>query len=159
VPSENKPVTDSAPESTLGFNVPFIVMIEWKNKEDKVHLYMRPKGSSNWCFYQTKRQRSSFGTWDRSLRKITASPFESIIQKEGIVPGVYDVYAQPDKTKEGKVDVGGFIAMKAADKPVKRINIPSRTINNSKAPFSGGEAETYLGTVTVTSDDFSFQAK
>ncbi len=151
-----KNTTDSAPASVIGLNFPFIVAIEWADKKDKVHLYMKQKGTGSWCFYQTKRQRSSFGTWDKSLRKISPFPFEAIIQKEQIVPGEYEIYAQPYDTKAGKVEVSGYIAMKAGDRPVKRKNFEPKLISLGKSPTSGNLADTYLGTVTVTSDNFEW---
>jgi hypothetical protein len=148
--------TDQAPEAVIGINFPFIVAIEWGDKNDKVHLYMKQKGSSSWCFYQTKRQRSSFGVWDKSLKKISPFPYEAIIQKEGIVPGEYEVYAQPYIAKSGKVEIKGYIAMKAGDNPIKRKNLIPKEIPISKSPTSGKTSDTFLGTVSVSSDNFQW---
>ncbi|MBL0081909.1 MAG: hypothetical protein IPP37_05530 [Saprospiraceae bacterium] len=56
-----KNTTDSAPESVIGINFPFIVAIEWSDKKEKVHLYMKQKGSNSWCFYQTKDSAHHLG--------------------------------------------------------------------------------------------------
>ena len=153
-----KNATDNAPEAVIGINFPFIVAIEWSDKKEKVHLYMKQKGSSSWCFYHTKRQRSSFGTWDKSLRKISPFPFEAIIQKDQIVPGEYEVYAQPYQSASGKVEVRGYMAMKAGDKPVKRKNFEPKQISVGKSPTSGNTGDTYLGTVIVSSDNFEWKS-
>jgi len=148
--------SDSAPEAIIGINFPFIVAIEWDDKKDKVHLYMRKKGTSNWCFYQTKRQRSTFGTWDKSLKKISPFPFEAIIQKDEIIPGEYEVFAQPYEASSGQVEVKGYIAMKAGQDPVKRKNFKPKVISVGKSPTSGNITDNFLGTVVVTTDNFNW---
>ncbi len=143
-------------DAVFGIDPPLTIMINWEDKADKVHLYMREAGSSNWVFYQTKRRRASFGTWDNSLRKLTGKPFEAIVQRDNLVPGTYEIYAQPATAKSGSVDVSGFIAMKVGEKPIKKYNISTRKINVSKPPYTSSGGDTKLGTLTVTSDDISW---
>ena len=152
-------VRDETPgigDAIFGIDPPLTIMINWEDKSDKVHLYMRQSGTSNWVFYQTKRRRASFGTWDNSLRKLTSKPFEAIVQKDQLVPGTYEIYAQPQTAKAGSVDVTGFIAMKLPDKPIKKYNLSAKKINISKPPYTGSSTETLLGSLTVTADDITW---
>lgn len=152
-------VRDETPgigDAIFGIDPPLTIMINWNDKADKVHLYMRQSGTSNWVFYQTKRRRASFGTWDNSLKKLTSKPFEAIVQKDQLVPGTYEIYAQPATAKTGSVDVSGFIAMKLQDKPIKKYNLTSKKINIAKPPYTGSSGETLLGNLTVTADDITW---
>lgn len=141
-------------DAVFGIDPPLTIMINWDDKDDKVHLYMREAGTKSWVFYQTKRRRASFGTWDNSLKKLTSKPYEAILQKDELVPGTFELYAQPAKSQAGKVEVSGFIAMKLPDKPLKRFNITPKEIAISKPPYSSSaNADILLGTLTVTDDD------
>ena len=120
---------------------------------------MRQAGTNNWVFYQTKRRRAAFGTWDNSLRKLTQKPFEAIVQRDALVPGNYEIYAQPDRAEKGSVDVSGFIAMKVGDKPIKKYNITPKNFAVSKPPYSHSGGETLLGVLTVTADDIIWEPK
>lgn len=158
-PEPASPVRDETPgvgDAIFGIDPPLTVMINWENPKDKVHLYMRQAGGSNWVFYQTKRRRAAFGTWDNTLKKLTSKPYEAIVQRDGLVPGEYEIYAQPFKTENGKAEVSGFIAMKIADKPVKRFNLSPRVINDAKPPYTSGSNETLLGRLSVTAEDISW---
>lgn len=154
------PVQDETPgigDAIFGIDPPLTIMINWPNKDDKVRLYMRESGTNVWCFYQTKRRRTNFGLWDNSMRKLSSMPFEAIVQKDGLVPGVYEIHAQPATLKEETVEVSGFIAMKIPDKPVKRYNISPREMKLAKPPYtSGSSQETLLGVLTVSADDISW---
>lgn len=152
-------VRDETPgigDAIFGIDPPLTIMINWEDKADKVHLYMKQSGTSNWVFYQTKRRRASFGTWDNSLRKLTSKPFEAIVQKDQLVPGTYELYAQPATAKAGSVEVSGFIAMKLPDKPIKKYNLSPKKISLSKPPYTGSPGETLLGTLTVSADDITW---
>jgi hypothetical protein len=160
------PIQGAQPDATpgkgdaiFGIDPPLTIMINWENKDDKVHLYMREAGTNGWVFYQTKRRRASFGTWDNSIKKLTNKPFEAIIQKDELVPGTYEIYAQPAKAASGEVEVFGFIAMKIGEKPIKKFNLPATKIAVSKAPYSGDANQTMLGTLTVTADDIIWNPK
>lgn len=154
------PIVDETPgvgDAIFGIDPPLTIMINWPSKDDKVRLYMRESGTNIWCFYQTKRRKTNFGLWDNSMRKLTSMPFEAIVQKDGLVPGVYEIHAQPATLKNEVVEVSGFIAMKIPDKPIKRYNISPREMKLAKAPYtSGGSQETLLGVLTVTTDDISW---
>ena len=153
-PSATPDATPGKGDAIFGIDPPLTIMINWDDKDDKVHLYMRQASTSNWVFYQTKRRRASFGTWDNSLKKLTAKPYEAIVQRDELVPGTYELYAQPAKAKSGSVDVSGFIAMKVGDKPIKKFNIESKSIGVSKPPYSSGSgSDIKLGTLTVSEDD------
>ncbi|MCO6460552.1 MAG: hypothetical protein J5I59_04055 [Saprospiraceae bacterium] len=161
-----QPITAAKPDATpgkgdavFGIDPPLTIMINWDDRKDRVHLYMREAGTNNWVFYQTKRRRAAFGTWDNSLKKLTSKPFEAIIQKEALVPGKYEIYAQPDKAEKGSVDVSGFIAMKLVDKPIKKYNIKTQNISVSKPPYSHNSGDTMLGVLTITSDDIIWEPK
>ena len=152
-------VRDETPgtgDAIFGIDPPLTIMINWNDKADKVHLYMRQSGTSNWVFYQTKRRRASFGIWDNSLKKLTSKPFEAIVQKENLVPGTYEIYAQPATAKAGSVDVSGFIAMKLPDRPIKKYNLSPKKINIAKPPYTGSSTETLLGSLTVSADDITW---
>lgn len=152
-------VRDETPgigDAIFGIDPPLTIMINWEDKADKVHLYMKQSGTANWVFYQTKRRRASFGIWDNSLRKLTSKPFEAIVQRDALVPGTYEIYAQPATAKTGSVDVSGFIAMKLPDKPIKKYNLSPKKISVSKPPYTGSPGETLLGTLTVSADDITW---
>jgi peptidoglycan hydrolase CwlO-like protein len=154
--------SDAAPDAVVNISFPLAVVVEWNNPKDKVRLYMRQKGTSYWCFYQTKRQRAPFGRWNKDIQKLSNKTAEAITQDEALVPGEYEIYAQPTKSNaaDGTVDVSGYIAFTHPEtKKVRRVNITPRKMNVSKAPYSGDEANTYLGTLTVTNDDFVWKAK
>lgn len=153
------PVRDETPgigDAVFGIDPPLTIMINWEDKADKVHLYMRQSGTNNWVFYQTKRRRASFGTWDNSLKKLSSKPFEAIIQRDALIPGTYEIYAQPATAKAGSVDVSGFIAMKIPDKPIKKYNLSPKKVNIAKPPYSSNSAETLLGSLTVSADDITW---
>ena len=156
-PGATPDATPGKGDAIFGIDPPLTIMINWEDKDDKVHLYMREAGTNSWVFYQTKRRRASFGTWDNSLKKLTAKPYEAIVQKDELVPGTYEIFAQPAKAKSGAVEVSGFIAMKVGDKPIKKYNIAAKSIGISKPPYTGGSgADIKLGTLTVTSDDIAW---
>ena len=165
-PTNQPPPTAAKPDATpgkgdaiFGIDPPLTIMINWEDKNDRVHLYMRQAGTNNWVFYQTKRRRAAFGTWDNSLRKLTQKPFEAIVQRDALVPGNYEIYAQPDRAEKGSVDVSGFIAMKVGDKPIKKYNITPKNFAVSKPPYSHSGGETLLGVLTVTADDIIWEPK
>jgi hypothetical protein len=154
--------SDQAPEAVVNISFPLAVVVEWSNPKDKVRLYMRQKGTNSWCFYQTKRQRAPFGRWNKDIQKLSNKTAEAITQDNQLVPGEYEIYAQPTKSSapDGTVDVGGYIAFTHPEtKKVKRLNLTSKKMNISKAPYSGDEANTHLGTLTVTSSDFIWNSK
>lgn len=150
--------TPGVGDAIFGIDPPLTIYVQWDNKDDNVHLYMHDKNSGGWCFYQTKRRLTPFGTWSRALRKLTSKPHEVILQEKGLVPGTYDIYVRADDAKEGSVEVSGFIAMKLPDKPPKKFTLSKFKAVNSDAPYSGG-TQSFIGTLTVTPDDIIWQPK
>jgi hypothetical protein len=150
--------TPGVGDAIFGIDPPLTIFVEWDNKDDDVHLYMHDKATGGWCFYQTKRRLTPFGTWSKALRKLTSKPHEVIIQEKGLVPGTYDLYVRADDAKAGSVDVKGFIAMKLPDKPPKKFTLSKFNAVNSEAPYSGG-TQSFIGTLTVTADDIIWQPK
>jgi len=158
-----KPIqTDQAPDAVVNISFPLAVVLEWPNPKDKVRLYMRQKGTNSWCFYQTKRQRAPFGRWNKDIQKLSNKTAEAITQDNELVPGEYEIYAQPTKSSstDGMVEVTGYIALTHPEtKKVRRLNLESKKMGIAKAPYSGDEANTHLGTLTITTDDFIWKAK
>lgn len=143
-------------DAAMGKEPPLIILINWDDKDDKVHLYMRSAGTSNWVFYQNNHRKAGFGTWDDNLANYEDLPYEAIVQNDNLVPGTYEIYAQTASAKTGSVEVSGFISMKINDGPVKRFNILSRKINVAKPPFEDNSGSTKLGTLTVSGDDIGW---
>ncbi|MBK9254531.1 MAG: hypothetical protein IPM42_03480 [Saprospiraceae bacterium] len=155
-------VTDQAPDAVVNISFPLAVVLEWANPKDKVRLYMRQKGTNSWCFYQTKRQRAPFGRWNKDIQKLSNKTSEAITQDNELVPGEYEIYAQPTKSTspDGMVEISGYIALTHPEtKKVRRLNLDSKKMGISKAPYSGDESNTHLGTLIITNDDFSWKAK
>ena len=160
-PAETGKTPDNTPgvgDAIFGIDPPLTIMINWDDKKEKVHLYMHHKASNAWCFYQTKRRRTTFATWDNSLKKLSSKPFEAIVQKEGLVPGEYDLYVLADDSEAGSVPVGGFIAMKLPEKPPKKYTLSGIEARNGKAPYAGG-SDGFIGTLSVSADNINWHPK
>ena len=161
-PKQSIAQTDQAPETVVGINFPLAIVVEWDSPKDRVRLYMRQKGTNSWCFYQTKRQRAPFGRWNKDIQKLSNKTAEAITQDNELIPGEYEIYAQPVKSSaaDNTVEVSGYIALTHPEtKQIKRHNLERRKIALSKPPYSGDETATLLGTISVSENSFVWNNK
>ncbi len=147
--SEPIDTTPGIGDFQMGFNPPLTVMIEWESKDHWVHLYMKPKDSNFWCFYQSKRRVTPFGKWARF--KFKKTPYEAIVQDQELTQGEYEIYAQLDKPRSGgETIIQGFIAANPKEGVPQMIRFGDIKVQSTPPPYHRkATGDALLGYLTI----------